>query len=100
VDNKLSNLRQFTDMVLGATHGVADGIRADADGNIWAGCAGAPGYDGVQIFSPAGQRIGLIRLPETCANICFGGVRRDRLFMAASQSLYSLDVGTRGAPVA
>ena len=93
--------RQFTNMIMpGKGAGLADGIRADADGNIWAGAgwAGA-GYDGVHVFSPAGERIGMILLPEICANLCFGGARRNRLFMAASQSLYALYVGTRGAHV-
>jgi gluconolactonase len=43
------------------------------------------------------KRIGQIVLPELCANVCFGGVRRNRLFMAASHSLYSLYVNTQGA---
>jgi gluconolactonase len=99
VDTKLRRQRQFTDMKLGARSGLADGIRADIDGNIWAGANGGAGYDGVHVFSPAGQRIGMIVLPEICANLCFGGVKRNRLFMAASQSLYSLYVGTQGAHV-
>ncbi len=78
--------------------GMADGIRCDTEGNVWvgAGWVGA-GYDGVHIFSAEGQRIGLILLPEICANICFGGARRNRLFMAASQSLYSVYVEAKGA---
>jgi gluconolactonase len=76
---------------------LADGIRADVDGNIWAGTNGGGIYDGVHVFSPAGQRIGMILLPEICANLCFGGPKRNRLFMAASQSLYSVYVGTQGA---
>jgi gluconolactonase len=101
VGNKLRNRRQFTNMVLaGKGRGLADGIRADVDGNIWAGANGGPGYDGVHVFSPEGERIGMILLPEICANLCFGGAKRNRLFMAASQSLYSLYVGTRGAHVA
>jgi gluconolactonase len=78
--------------------GMADGIRCDTHGNLWvgAGWVGA-GYDGVHIFSPEGQRIGLILLPEICANICFGGPRRNRLFMAASQSLYAVYVEATGA---
>ena len=78
-----------------------DGIRADVDGNIWssAGWAGA-GYDGVHIFAPDGQRIGQILLPETCSNVCFGGAKRNRLFMTASQSLYAVYVETRGAHLA
>jgi len=100
VENKLKSKRRFTNMVVaGRGSGLADGIRADADGNIWAGANGGPGYDGVHIISPQGQHIGMIVLPEICANLCFGGVRRNRLFMAASQSLYSLYVGTRGAHV-
>jgi len=73
----------------------ADGIRCDADGNLW--CGARPG---VQIVAPNGERIGMIRLPEVCANICFGGTHRNRLFMAASQSLYAVYVGVRGAGVA
>jgi gluconolactonase len=96
---KLRNRRLFTDMKLGEKSGTADGIRADADGNVWAGSNGGPGYDGVQIFNPAGQRIGMILLPEVCANLCFGGPKRNRLYMAASQSLYSLYVGTQGAHI-
>jgi gluconolactonase len=73
----------------------ADGIRCDIDGNIWAGAA-----PGVQIVTPNAERIGMIRLPETCANVCFGGRARNRLFMAASQSLYSVYVNTQGAHIA
>jgi gluconolactonase len=72
----------------------ADGMRCDVDGNLW---AGAP--PGVQIVTADGERIGLIRLPETCANVCFGGPRRNRLFMAASQSLYAVYVETTGAHI-
>ena len=81
--------------------GLADGIRADTDGNIWAGCGwvGA-GYDGVHCFTPEGERIGMILLPEICANVCFGGPRRNRLFMAAGQSLYSVETEATGAAIA
>ena len=98
-ENKLRGQRQFTDMKLNGKPGGADGIRADVDGNIWAGANGGAGYDGVHVFSPQGQPIGMILLPEVCANLCFGGAKRNRLFMAASQSLYSVYVGTRGAHV-
>jgi gluconolactonase len=97
--NKLRNRKQFSNMKLKGMSGLADGIRADIDGNIWAGANGGAGYDGVHVLSPAGQCIGAILLPEICANICFGGPLRNRLFMAASQSLYSIYVGTRGAHV-
>jgi gluconolactonase len=80
--------------------GMADGIRADTDGNIWVGSGWVgKGYDGVQVFSPEGQRIGIILLPEICANICFGGPRRNRLFMASSQSLYAVYVEAQGAHI-
>jgi gluconolactonase len=98
----LRNRKLFTDMVLpGKGHGMADGIRADAEGNIWAGSGWVgEGYDGVQVFAPDGTRIGMILLPEACANLCFGGSKRNRLFMAASQSLYSVYVETTGAHIA
>ncbi len=50
-------------------------------------------------FSPDGERIGLILLPEICSNVCFGGAKRNRLFMTASQSLYAIYVETRGAHI-
>lgn len=84
--------------ILRSGKGGSDGIRCDVDGNVWAtaGWAG-DGFDGVHVFSPEGQRIGLIRLPETGSNLCFGGPKRNRLFITASQSLYSLYVNTNGA---
>jgi gluconolactonase len=103
VDGKtLRNKRQFTNMTIpGKGSGSADGIRADTDGNIWTGAGwGGAGYDGVHVFTPAGERIGMIVLPEACANVCFGGSKRNRLFMTASQSLYAVYVGTRGAHIA
>jgi len=93
---RLANGRVFVEMGLG----LADGIRADVDGNIWAGAGwGGEDFSGVHVFAPEGKLIGKIHLPEICANICFGGAKRDRLFMAASTSLYSLYVGTQGALV-
>jgi gluconolactonase len=78
--------------------GGSDGVRCDVDGNVWASAGWAgDGYNGVHVFSPEGQRIGLIRLPETGSNLCFGGQKRNRLFMTASQSVYSVYVNTRGA---
>lgn len=70
----------------------ADGMKCDIDGNIWAGAR-----PGVQIVAPDGAAIGMIRLPENCANVTFGGARRNRLFMTASQSLYAVYVETQGA---
>jgi gluconolactonase len=98
---KLKNGRQFCSMELsGQGAGFADGIRADVDGNIWASAGWVgEGYDGVHIFAPNGERIGLILLPEICSNVCFGGTKRNRLFMTGSQSLYSVYVETQGAHI-
>ena len=74
-----------------------DGIRCDVDGNVWAGASGGAGNDGVHVLAPDGDRIGQIVLPEICANIAFGGQRGNRLYMAASTSLYALYLGVRGA---
>ena len=95
---RLTNPRRFAEMTLDGRTGMVDGIRCDEAGNVW-GAMGwvGEGYDGVHVFAPDGARIGQIRLPEICANICFGGTRRNRLFMCASQSLYMVPVETRGA---
>jgi gluconolactonase len=89
--------RRFAALVVPGTKTptVADGIRCDADGNVWAGAR-----PGVQVIAPDGEAIGMIRLPEVCANVCFGGARRNRLFMTASQSLYAVYVETAGAHIA
>jgi gluconolactonase len=78
----------------GGGRSAADGIRCDALGNIWAGAS-----PGVQVMAPNGDQIGMIRLPEVCANVCFGGDKRNRLFMTASQSLYSLYLAVQGAHI-
>ena len=77
------------------------GFRVDTLGNVWssAGWAG-PGQDGVQIFAPDGDKIGAIHLPEGVSNLCFGGLKRNRLFMTAGQSIYSLYVEAQGTPYA
>ena len=91
--NKLSNRRVLID----AGPGTPDGFRCDTEGNLWCGWGmGAEGLDGVHVFNPEGRLIGRIDLPERCANLCFGGVHRNRLFMAASTSLYSLYVNAQG----
>jgi gluconolactonase len=95
---RLSNPRTFASMEMDGKTGMGDGIRCDEAGNLWVGAGWVgDGYDGVHIFGPDGQRIGLIKLPEICANLCFGGTRRNQLYMCASQSLYVLPVETRGA---
>jgi gluconolactonase len=91
---RLKNGRMFVDM----SPGSSDGIRCDVDGNVWSAAGWGPEtYNGVHVFAPDGTLIGKIHLPETCANLCFGGAKKNRLFMAASQSLYAVYVGTEGA---
>ncbi len=93
---RLKNGRMFVDM----RGGSSDGIRCDVDGNVWSAAGwGNEGFNGVHVFAPDGTLIGKIHLPETCANLCFGGTKKNRLFMAASQSLYAVYVGTEGAQV-
>lgn len=101
---KLQGARVFASMSLKVKDrellGGTDGLRADVDGNIWAtaGWAG-DGFDGVHIFAPDGHRIGQIILPETVSNLCFGGPKRNRLFITASQSLYAVYMETQGAHI-
>ncbi len=115
-ESRLTNRKTFCTMDYDDRLGGADGIRVDIDGNIWAAVGwgtretrsrrnhsveerepSGEGYDGVHIFAPDGQRIGLILLPEICANLCFGGEKKNRLFMASSQSIYAVYVETQGA---
>jgi gluconolactonase len=97
---RLRDPKTFTSMEMDGKAGFADGIRCDEDGNVWASAGWVgDGYDGVHVFAPDGQRIGQIRLPEICSNVCFGGTKRNRLFMTASQSLYACYVETRGAHI-
>jgi gluconolactonase len=100
---KLANGKEFVTCTLKER---PDGFRCDTDGNLWCGWASAlsppapeqtTDADGVTVFNPEGKRIGFIALPEACANVCFGGIKRNRLFMSASHSLYSLYVGAQGA---
>ena len=93
-DARLTNSRLLIDM----KPGIADGIRCDTDGNIWAAAGwGGAGFDGVHCITPDGDLIGKIHLPEGCANLCFGGARKNRLFMMGSQSIYALYVEALGA---
>ncbi len=86
-------------VLIDAGPGTPDGMRCDADGNLWCGWGmGETELDGVMVFAPDGTPIGRIALPERCANLCFGGRANSRLFMASSQSLYALYVNVAGAP--
>ena len=108
-----------TKLIDAADQGALDGFRVDRDGNLWCGwgsngalqtqpanVGGHQAYlpigkpedlDGVKIFNPEGKAIGFIRLPERCANLEFGGPKRNRLYMASSHSLYALYVETHAA---
>ena len=90
---KLAKRRVFYACKPGET---PDGFRVDIDGNLWCGWGMTPEYDGVRVLNAAGAPIGHIHLPERCANLCFGGRDRNRLFMSAAQSLFSLYVNTQG----
>lgn len=93
----LSNDKIFAE---GFAPGFTDGMRVDVDGNVWCSMGWADSKeDGVRCYEPGGALIGKIHLPETCANLCFGGRRRNRLFMAASTSVYAVYVETQGAMV-
>jgi gluconolactonase len=98
---RLRNKRLFCDA---GGPGAYDGIAVDAMGHVWAGLgsSGAAGadleaLDGVRVMGPDGAELAHIHLPERCANLCFGGTHHNRLFMAASHSLYVLPVNVRGA---
>ncbi|GGX21536.1 gluconolactonase [Pigmentiphaga litoralis] len=89
---------QDTGLFIDAGDGTPDGFRVDVDGNLWCGWGmGTDELDGVRVFDPEGQAIGHIALPERCANLCFGGKHRNRLFMASCTSIYSIYVNTQGA---
>ena len=98
-DNRLSNQKEFSNFMIDGIRCGTDGIRVDVNGNLWCGSnAGRNlGYSGVTVWSPEAKLLGRIRLPETCANLAFGGPKRNRLFMTAAQSLYSVYVNTQGA---
>jgi gluconolactonase len=90
----LANDRVFVE----AGAGTPDGFRCDVEGNLWCGWGMSTDLNGIVVFAPDATMIGRIALPERCANLCFGGRKRNRLLMAASQSVYSIYVNTEGAP--
>ncbi|MBI3367956.1 MAG: SMP-30/gluconolactonase/LRE family protein [Burkholderiales bacterium] len=101
VDGSLSNKRLAVDA---QGPGALDGFAVDTDGNLWCGLgtdgsAGADGeaLDGVRVYAPDGKAIAHIHLPERCANVCFGGAKNNRLFMASTHSLYALYTNAQGA---
>lgn len=90
----LTNSRTFVTL----SPGGSDGVRTDREGNLWAAAAwGGPGFDGVHCYAPDGTLLGQIHLPEGCSNLCFGGAKKNRLFMTAGQSLYAVYLEALGA---
>lgn len=85
---KLERDRVFAEV----SPGLPDGFRCDVQGNIWTSAG-----DGVHCYSPAGELLGKILIPEAVSNLTFGGARRNRLFITASTSVYAVYVGVRGA---
>ncbi|MEZ5930580.1 MAG: SMP-30/gluconolactonase/LRE family protein [Alphaproteobacteria bacterium] len=98
-DGTTSNHRLFTDCVIDGVKCGPDGIRCDVDGFVWisSNAGRNVGYSGVTVWNPDGKLVGRIRIPEICGNICFGGPKRNRLFMAGSQSIYAIYTSTQGA---
>jgi gluconolactonase len=113
------SLSNKTKLIDAADQGALDGFRVDRDGNLWCGwgsngalqseptdVGGRKVYalkgksedlDGVMVFNPQGKAIGFIRLPERCANLCFGGPKNNRLYMASCHSVYAVYVEAHGA---
>jgi gluconolactonase len=90
---RLTNRRVFATL----DTGFHDGIRMDADGNVWCGTGfGGEGVDGVHVYAPDGTRIGQVVMPEGTSNLCFVGTNRNRLFMTSSQSVYTLYTAAQG----
>ncbi len=97
--NKVANQKQFADFMVDGIRCGPDGIRTDVHGNLWcsSNAGNNVGYSGATAWSPDGRLLGRIRLPEVCANVCFGGPKRNRLFMAAGQSIYAVYTNTQGS---
>ena len=92
-DQKLSNPKVFADFAPGFT----DGIRCDTDGNVWCGWGwGGMETNGVRVHHPDGTLLAFLHTPEVIANLCFGGTKRNRLFMCGSTSIYALYVNAQG----
>lgn len=97
-EGAILNGRLFSDCMVDDIKCSPDGVCTDVFGNLWASSSAghAIGYNGVTCWSPEGVLLGRIRLPEVCGNLCFGGPKRNVLFMTASQSLYALHLATQG----
>lgn len=88
-DGSLGNDRVFAN----CTHGLFDGFRVDVDGNIWTSAG-----DGVHCYTSEAELIGKILIDETVANVEFGGIKRNRLFICATRSLHAVYLNTQAAP--
>lgn len=95
--DRLGKGRVFFDMTIDGTQCGPDGLKADVFGNLWCAVSGPLGLSGVVALGPDGRPLGRIRLPEVCANLAFGGPRRNILYMAATRSIYRLQVNTQSA---
>lgn len=92
---KLKNSRIFADNF---APGTSDGVRTDKSGNVWCTVAAAGAEEnGVRCYAENADLIGKIHVPEGCGNLCFGGQKKNRLFIAASTSIYALFVNINGA---
>jgi gluconolactonase len=96
---RVSGVKEFLNTTIDGVSCRTDGVRVDVHGNVWcsSNAGRSVGYSGVTVWNSSGTLLGRIRLPEVCANVAFGGPKRNRLFMAASQSLYAVYVNTQGA---
>ncbi|MGA2043944.1 MAG: SMP-30/gluconolactonase/LRE family protein [Roseiarcus sp.] len=74
------------------TFGMFDGFRVDTKGNVWTSAG-----DGVHVYAPDAELLGKIRVPEVVANVCFGGPKRNRLYICGTTSLYAIYVNAQGA---
>jgi gluconolactonase len=92
---KLSNSRVFAEM---PKPSITDGVRCDTEGRVWCSVGwGDPGEDGVRCYTNGGELLGKIHIPETVANLCFGGQQRNRLYICGSTSLYAVYTSAQGA---
>ena len=92
---KATNSKVFAE---GFAPGLTDGVRCDVEGNVWCSMGWAdPKEDGVRCYHSGGDLLGKIHLPETCANLTFGGMLRNRLYMCGSTSMYACYVSVQGA---
>jgi gluconolactonase len=92
---KVSNGKVFAEM---PKPSITDGMRSDRDGRIWCSVGwGDPNEDGVRCYTPDGDLLGKIHIPETVANLCFGGTFRNRLYICGSTSLYAVYTSVQGA---